>query len=38
MSFKPVTGDALKDFDEETIALYRRHQNDERLSYTLKTM
>ena len=35
MSFKIVQGDALKDFDAETRALFAKRENDERLSYVL---
>ena len=31
--FKQVKGDALNNFDEETIELYKKRQNDPRLSY-----
>ena len=37
-TFKPVRGDALKDFDSETIELYSRRHNDPRLSYILSTV
>ena len=37
-SFKPVTGDALNNFDAETIELYKRRINDPRLSYVLTTI
>ena len=38
MSFKPVIGDALKEFDQETINLYAKKENDPRLSYILSTI
>ena len=38
MAFKPVTGEQLKDFDEETRSLYARRENDPRLSYVLSVI
>ena len=36
--FKPVTGDALKNFDEETRNMYQRRQSDSRLTAALLTL
>ena len=36
--FKPVQGDALKEFDAETRALYARRQSDSRLTEALLTL
>ena len=33
--FKPVTGEALNQYDEETRALFAKRQNDPRLTHTL---
>ena len=35
--FKPVTGDQLSNFDAETQELYKKRENDPRLSYVLAT-
>ena len=36
--FKPVTGEALNDFDDETKELYSKKTHDPRLSYVLSVM
>ena len=36
--FKPVTGEALNDFDDETKELYSKKTHDPRLSYVLAAM
>ena len=33
--FKPVTGDALNNFDPETIELFRRRESDEQTTLAL---
>ena len=33
--FKPVTGKDLQNFDEETIELYKKRANDDRVSFIL---
>ena len=33
--FKPVTGAALENFDEETQQLFKKRDNDARVSYIL---
>ena len=33
--FKAVKGDALQNYDQETIELYKKRENDPRLSYVL---
>ena len=33
--FKPVTGSDLSSFDSETQELYKKRENDPRLSYAL---
>ena len=38
MAFKPVSGDQLSRFDAETIDLYRKRENDPRLSFVLATI
>ena len=38
MSFKPVTGADLENFDEETRALYAKRESDPRLSVVLATV
>ena len=35
MSFKPVEGDELNNFDSETRDLYRLRTHDPRISYAL---
>ena len=35
MNFKPVAGAQLRDFDEETIQLYKKRASDERLTTRL---
>ena len=36
--FKPVTGDALKDFDPETIELFRKRESDPNTTLALLEM
>ena len=36
--FKPVTGEALNEFDEETRELYSKKTHDPRLSYVLSVI
>ena len=36
--FKPVKGDALQNYDAETIELYKKRDNDPRLSYVLSVV
>ena len=38
MNFTPVSGAELREFDEETIQLYRKRASDERLTTTLLQM
>ena len=36
--FKPVSGEALNEFDDETRALFSKKQNDPRMSYVLSVI
>ena len=36
--FKQVKGEALQNYDEETIELYKKRENDPRLSYVLSVV
>ena len=36
--FKPVTADQLSNYDEETIDLYTKRVNDDRLTWLLATV
>ena len=38
MQFVPVTGAELKEFDAETVSLYRKRESDPRLTVKLLTM